>query len=292
MHTRASDEDYDHEVEANLTDEEQYEFNLISQAWHRHPCCCCDTRKVAGLIRVLFGKLKLGFLPYFDKVFMAFAAMLVCCCVDMRARVTSGSNPRGRSLTSSGGFACLTTSLSSRARCDVDPCNCIAAQCPQVSLKYREHFLDALLRYVADESSEVRQVCRATCGAPVSGVQAAVYGVGMMGQHGGVEYATIVKDVLPLLIQIINAPDSRSSSNIDATENTISALLKICRSAGIFTAVPADACSNPVFGIGEEQFVPLLMEWLPVTQDDEEAEYIYDYLCELVERCAAAWHHV
>ena len=39
-----------------------------------------------------------------------------------------------------------------------------------------------------------------------------------------------------------------------------------------------------MFGIGEEQFVPLLMAWLPVTQDDEEADYIYNYLCELVER--------
>ena len=29
--TRQSDEDYDHEVEANLTDQEQQEFSLISQ---------------------------------------------------------------------------------------------------------------------------------------------------------------------------------------------------------------------------------------------------------------------
>ena len=31
MQMRASDEDYDHEVEANLTEEEQNEFNLISE---------------------------------------------------------------------------------------------------------------------------------------------------------------------------------------------------------------------------------------------------------------------
>ena len=31
MQTRASDEDYDHEVEANLSDEESSEFALISE---------------------------------------------------------------------------------------------------------------------------------------------------------------------------------------------------------------------------------------------------------------------
>ena len=33
--------------------------------------------QVAHLIRVLFGKLKFGFLPYFDTILHAFVAMLV-----------------------------------------------------------------------------------------------------------------------------------------------------------------------------------------------------------------------
>ena len=32
-----------------------------------------------------------------------------------------------------------------------------------------------------------------------------------------------------MLIQVINAPDARANSNVDATENTISAFVKICR---------------------------------------------------------------
>ena len=51
----------------------------------------------------------------------------------------------------------------------------------QTSLKYREHFLELMLRYVSDPSPEVRQ--------------AAVYGVGMMGAHGGPDYVPIIKEV-------------------------------------------------------------------------------------------------
>ena len=43
-------------------------------------------------------------------------------------------------------------------------------------------------------------------------------------------------------------------------------------------------CRNPEIGIPVEQSIPLLIEWLPVTQDDEEAEIIYDYLCDLIEQ--------
>lgn len=94
---RASDEDYDHEVEANLTEEEQNEFNLISDVCSVAVSLLCvgvvmdsDFRatisfmQVAHLIRVLFGKLKTHFLPYFDTILHAFTAMLVCpslwCC--------------------------------------------------------------------------------------------------------------------------------------------------------------------------------------------------------------------
>jgi len=210
MQMRASDEDYDHEVEANLTDEESHEFGLISE--------------VAHLIRVLFGKLKTAFLPFFDTILHAFTSMLqpsrpvpdkqwALCVFDDLIEFTEGT-----------------------------------------SLKYREHFLDLMLRYVSDPSPEVRQ--------------AAVYGVGMMALHGGADYVAIVKEVLPHIIATINAPDSRANTNVDATENAISAFVKIIR--------------NPVFGISPNESIPLLMEWLPVTEDDEEAEYIYDYFSDLI----------
>jgi hypothetical protein len=40
--------------------------------------------------------------------------------------------------------------------------------------------------------------------------------------------------------------------------------------------------SNPIHDITPEQSIPLLMEWLPVTEDDEEAAYIYDYLSDFI----------
>ena len=43
------------------------------------------------------------------------------------------------------------------------------------------------------------------------------------------EHSRLFAQVIPLLVQVINAPDARANSNIDATENTISAFVKICR---------------------------------------------------------------
>ena len=80
MEIRANDEDYDHEVEANLTDEERNEFALISEvalSVDSHQIQFSRSSKVAQLIRVLFGLMKLDFLPFFNSVLEQFVVMLV-----------------------------------------------------------------------------------------------------------------------------------------------------------------------------------------------------------------------
>ncbi len=42
--------------------------------------------------------------------------------------------------------------------------------------------------------------------------------------------------------------------------------------------------------MGEDVSVPALVSWLPFTEDVEEAEYVYTYLCELINRFAPPDH--
>ncbi|KAK2573809.1 Importin-5 [Acropora cervicornis] len=123
------------------------------------------------------------------------------------------------------------------------------------SFKYQEYFLRPMMNYVVDGIADVRQ--------------AACYGCGMMAQFGGEEYINACAEVVPLLFQVINAQDSRSRENVNATENAISAVAKICKyNRG---------------NIALNEVVPALIDALPITEDKEEAPHVYGYLCDLIE---------
>ena len=69
----------------------------------------------------------------------------------------------------------------------------------------------------------------------------------------------------------IQRPDAKEDApSINATENAISAITKICRH--VETGVPM------------ETILPLWFSWLPVVEDKEEAPHVYSYLCELIEK--------
>lgn len=72
-----------------------------------------------------------------------------------------------------------------------------------------------MIQYVSDKSAEVRQ--------------AAAYGCGVLGQFGGESFAQACAEALPKLIEVINDPESRSSENVNPTENAISAVTKILK---------------------------------------------------------------
>ena len=78
-----------------------------------------------------------------------------------------------------------------------------------------------------------------------------------------------LSDVVPLLFQVINAEDSRSRENVNATENAISAVAKICKyNRG---------------NIALNEVIPLFLATLPITEDKEEAPHVYGYVCDLIE---------
>lgn len=42
--------------------------------------------------------------------------------------------------------------------------------------------------------------------------------------------------------------------------------------------------SNPACGIPLEQSIPPISSWLPFTEDQDEADYVYTFLCDLIEK--------
>jgi len=127
--------------------------------------------------------------------------------------------------------------------------------CGPDSIKYQEFFLKRLVEQIIDETPEVRQ--------------AASYGAGLMAMNGGPQYAQACASCIPLLIQVISDRESRSVENLQATENVISAVIKILK----FNS----------FNINVDQMLPTWFSWFPVYDDPEETPYTYGYLCDFVE---------
>lgn len=104
--------------------------------------------------------------------------------------------------------------------------------------------------------------------------QAALYGIGVMAMCGGPDFSPILREVLPTLIAVVTAEDSRSEKNVSATENAISAVCKIAKYRP--DAIPE-----------EEGNANALLEhwfsWLPVWEDREETGHVYGFLCDLIE---------
>ncbi|CAL9698324.1 unnamed protein product [Knipowitschia caucasica] len=131
----------------------------------------------------------------------------------------------------------------------------VVEHCSPSSFRYADFFLGPMLQSLVDPVAEVRQ--------------AAAYGVGVMAQYGGANYCKFCKEAIPRLVQVIQAPDSRSKENVNATENCISAVGKVMRFQPEWVSV------------GE--VLPHWLSWLPLKEDKEEAVHTFDFLCDLIE---------
>ncbi|XP_070538592.1 importin-5-like [Ptychodera flava] len=127
--------------------------------------------------------------------------------------------------------------------------------CGPASFKYQEYFLRPMLEFVCDKTAEVRQ--------------AAAYGCGVMGMHGGKEYGPACLEAITYLTKVIQDPASREIDNINATENAISAITKIMK--------------HNHGNLNVDEILPHWFLWLPVTEDKEECVHIYNYFCDLIE---------
>ncbi|XP_070711530.1 importin-5 [Pempheris klunzingeri] len=131
----------------------------------------------------------------------------------------------------------------------------VVEHCSPSSFKYAEYFLRPMLQSLCDSSPEVRQ--------------AAAYGVGVMAQNGGERYRPFCTEAIPMLVRVIQAADSRSKENVNATENCISAVGKVMRFR--------PECVNV------SEILPHWLSWLPLNEDKEEAVHTFDFLCDLIE---------
>lgn len=77
-------------------------------------------------------------------------------------------------------------------------------------------------------------------------------------------------EAIPLLVGVIQAPDSKVKENVNATENCISAVGKVMRYR--------PECANV------NEILPHWLSWLPLNEDKEEAVHTFDFLCDLIER--------
>ncbi|XP_055308720.1 importin-5-like isoform X4 [Sitodiplosis mosellana] len=122
--------------------------------------------------------------------------------------------------------------------------------------QYQHVFLQPVLQYTKDESQEVRQ--------------AAIYGCGVLAQFGGDQFAVPCAQCVTTLVEIVNAPQSREPENVNLTENAISAITKILK-------------YNNTALENLDELIHLWFNWLPVTEDEEEAPHVYGYLCDLIQ---------
>ncbi|OMJ17419.1 Importin subunit beta-3 [Smittium culicis] len=100
--------------------------------------------------------------------------------------------------------------------------------------------------------------------------QAAAFGIGICAQFGGPVYSNAVAQALPSIAQMIASKDSKAEENIYATENAISALVKI---------MTYNSSSLPNI----EDALVLMFSGLPVLYDEDEAHVVYSYLNQVLE---------
>lgn len=184
-------------------------------------------RKVADIMHSLFGTHGTTLLPFFDELLPTFAGMLA----------------DGRPSAHKQWSLCVFDDLLEYASTS--------------AIKYKEYFLQPMLKCVTDKSAPVRQ--------------AASYGIGIMAQFCAKDFSQACIEALPLLTLAIQSPTAKEDIQaINATENSISAVTKVCKylDPGV---VPLDT------------ILPLWLSWLPVTEDKEESPHVYSYLCDLIE---------
>ncbi|XP_070496261.1 importin-5 [Chironomus tepperi] len=128
--------------------------------------------------------------------------------------------------------------------------------CGPQCAKYQQYFLQLMIQYCKDKQPEVRQ--------------AAMYGCGILAQHGGDQFAQTCSVAMPILVEAVMATTAREPENMTVTENAISAIAKILK-------YNSSAITNA------DEIISIWFQSLPVTEDDEEAPHIYGYLCDLIQ---------
>ena len=71
-------------------------------------------------------------------------------------------------------------------------------------------------------------------------------------------------------MSVIEHPEAKAVEHGPATDNAISAVVKIILYNGS--------------KVNAEELIPRLLNWLPIVSDEEEAIHVYNYLCDLLDK--------
>eukprot|EP00004_Rigifila_ramosa_P000753 TRINITY_DN10783_c0_g1_i1.p1 TRINITY_DN10783_c0_g1~~TRINITY_DN10783_c0_g1_i1.p1 ORF type:complete len:1103 (-),score=294.98 TRINITY_DN10783_c0_g1_i1:27-3248(-) len=167
-------------------------------------------------------------------------------------------------------FESLLPGLLSMARVDGDPHERQTALCilddivesGPAAAPYHARIFPVFLASIEDQHAGVRQ--------------AAVYGCGAMAQFAPALFAPTAMQVVQRMVALVQNPQARSTlGNQCATDNTISAIGKICLNQGAaISALP--------------QLIQVWVDGLPIKGDRMEARVVYAQLCTFLESGNAA----
>jgi len=177
----------------------------------------------------LFEVYQSGYLPYFDSLLMPTVSEML--------QPTAIASSRAAAL-------CLFDDV-------IEHCSADGG-----SSRYIAGIFPALLQYMGDESTEVRQ--------------AAAYGIAMLGERCNDATFTeaMMQQAAQALVLAVDAPGAWEEEHASASDNAISALGKICKR------------SDAIGVVGW----PRWLEALPLRADREEARHVHATLCEQVEK--------
>lgn len=131
---------------------------------------------------------------------------------------------------------------------------------PELARAYQPMLVQALFAYATDADPHVRMT--------------AFYGIGTLAEHGDARYDGHVGGACALLVEALNRPDAREGDNVLATDNAVSALMKLALFRGHAIGAQAPALARK------------MLELLPITQDETEGETVHS----LVVQAVAAQH--
>eukprot|EP00056_Hartaetosiga_gracilis_P011944 m.185861 g.185861 ORF g.185861 m.185861 type:complete len:1148 (-) comp13608_c0_seq2:1764-5207(-) len=219
---RHEDDDFDDEAEVALTEEEEYDYDVMGEV--------CD------LLHLILGYGETHVKPYFVEALEGDSAFLE----DILPLLQEGRQ-------------------AADLKWAISIFDDIVEHWGAESLDVAEPFLEPIMAGISHADPEVRQAC--------------IYGIGVMSgieeYVKGFEAMNLFETAIQSILAVIEAEDAHDELNVDATENAVSAYVKIARNVYV-----------PMGTINEDELLGQLVSWLPISEDEEEGVYLYTWIFE------------
>ncbi|OAF67806.1 Importin subunit beta-3 [Intoshia linei] len=123
------------------------------------------------------------------------------------------------------------------------------------SVRYQRFFLPPIKEYICHSDQDLRQ--------------SACYSIGLMAEYGEGAYDDYIKESVPILINLCRETSRTDYNYWLAKENAVSSLAKIMKFTNDFR--------------NSSELLKMWFEWMPITEDEDEAVFVYGFMCDLIE---------